>query len=388
MISAAGGVHEVADERMSRDHAKVQWDRGAWIIEDLESRNGTFVNGERIHGQVRRRGDVILRLGHTVFVLLADGRGQPGATHDQLVVGPELARVLDQVKRLARTGSTLLLQGEPGTGKDTVARLYHASGPRAAGPFVAVSCKAIIGVADRLLFGGKKGVVETIGHFQMARGGTLYLSGISDLDQTAQAALVRLLDVRDAAPPGEADVGIVCGGHLLRVAVGDGKLREDLFKRLLETSVQLPSLRARRIDLIRLVQREVAAVGGESNVKLGSHPKLLEACALRPWPGNVRELRTAVRQAAAKALGDQREIVRNEDLLDTAGMPSGASGGAETAVERKSSPEQIDKAAVIAAMERTNGVLVAAARALGIHKNALLKLLDEHGLAYETAIED
>jgi DNA-binding NtrC family response regulator len=317
-------------------------------------------------------------------MLLADGRGQPGTATDTLVVGPELARVFEQVKRAA-TGGTLLVQGEPGTGKDIAARLYHASGPRSAGPFVTVSCKAIVGVADRLLFGGKKGVIETIGHFQMARGGTLYLSSIADLDQNAQAALFRLLDVRDTAPhPGEHDVGIVCGGHQLRVAVGDGKLREDLFQRLLQTSVQLPSLRSRRVDLVRLVQLEVAAVGGESNVALGIHPKLLEACALRPWPGNVRELRAAVRQAAAKALGDQRDTVRHEDLLDAAGMPSGASGGAETAVERKSSPGEIDKATVIAAMERANGVLVAAARSLGIHKNALLKLLDDLGMAPES----
>ena len=244
-----------------------------------------------------------------------------------------------------------------------------------------VSCRAIVGVADRLLFGGKKGVVETIGHFQMARGGTLYLSHISELDPSAQAALWRVLDVRDTA--GGEDVGIVCSGHQLRVAVGDEKLREDLFQRLLETSVQLPPLRNRKIDLARIVQREVAAVGAESNVTLGVHARLLEACLLRPWPGNVRELRAAIRQAAGKALGDQRDTVRHEDLLDTAGMPSGASGGAETAVERKSSPGEIDKVAVIAAMQRANGVLVAAARSLGIHKNALVKLLDEHGIAHE-----
>src|SRR5438046_877554 len=76
-ITASGATHEIADERMSRDHAKVRWERGTWVIDDLDSRNGTFIDGERIAGQVRRRGDVIVRLGHTVFILLADGRGQP-----------------------------------------------------------------------------------------------------------------------------------------------------------------------------------------------------------------------------------------------------------------------------------------------------------------------
>src|SRR4051794_38404401 len=93
-IAAAGGSHEITDERMSRDHAKVRWDRGTWVIDDLESRNGTYVNGERIAGSVRRRGEVIVRLGHTLFVLVGDGRGQPVRDGDP-VVGPELERVLD-----------------------------------------------------------------------------------------------------------------------------------------------------------------------------------------------------------------------------------------------------------------------------------------------------
>ena len=88
-VTAAGASHELADERMSRDHAKVSWDRGSWTIRDLDSRNGTYVNGERVLGEVKRRGDVVLRIGHAIFLLVADGRGHPRISDGGSVVGPE-----------------------------------------------------------------------------------------------------------------------------------------------------------------------------------------------------------------------------------------------------------------------------------------------------------
>src|SRR5207237_537038 len=126
-IAAAGHAHEVNDERMSRDHATVTRDRDAWVITDLDSRNGTYVDGERITGMTKRRGDangdVVVRLGQSVFVLLADARGQPAADGD-IVIGPELARAYEQIRRHA-SSDTLLVHGESGSGKELAARLYH-----------------------------------------------------------------------------------------------------------------------------------------------------------------------------------------------------------------------------------------------------------------------
>src|SRR5690242_21565235 len=117
-IAAAGRTHEVDDERMSRDHALVTTERGLWLISDRDSRNGTFVDGERVHGEVRRRGEVVMRLGHTVFELLPDGRGHgPARAADppkDQVVCPELSRVYDQIRRHAAS-DTLLLHGESGS---------------------------------------------------------------------------------------------------------------------------------------------------------------------------------------------------------------------------------------------------------------------------------
>jgi transcriptional regulator of acetoin/glycerol metabolism len=387
-IVAAGKPHEVDDDRMSRDHALVTLDRGLWVIADRDSRNGTFVDGERIQGEVRRRGDVVVRLGHTVFILVRDGRGHGGLDPADQVVGPELARAHDKIRRHAAS-PTLLIHGEPGSGKELAAQLYHAAGPRSAGPFVAVNCAALpAGLAERLLFGSKKGAfsgaIDAMSHFQMARGGTLFLDEIAELEPAVQAKLLRVLEARETVPAGATsgapvDLGIVAASHRdLRQAVGEGQFRDDLYDRLALTTVHLPPLRARKVDIAHLVQREVALV----NPMLAPHAKLLEACCVRAWPGNVRELRGAVRQAANEAIAAGREIVRLEDLAPGAGVRVGPAPG-DTAVERPTTARavEIDKDAVVAALARANHVVSIAARTLGLHRTQLYRLMEEHGIA-------
>ena len=387
-ITAGGTTQEIDDERMSRDHATVRRDRGAWVVVDRDSRNGTFVDGERVVGEVRRRGDVVLRLGQTVFVLLEDARGHGArpAIRGEHVVGPELARAFEHIERNAGA-DTLLLHGESGSGKELAARLFHDAGPRNTGPFVAVNCATIPeGVAERLLFGAKKGAfsgaVDAPGHFQMAAGGTLFLDEVAELDASVQAKLLRVLETREVVPVGASastaiELGIVAASHReLRGAVADRRFRDDLYYRLARTTAQLPPLRARKVDIARLVQREVIAV----DTKLAAHPKLLESCCVRPWPGNVRELRGAVREAAKAALVAGRDRVRLEDLPEQAGHPFGGAQPA-TALERPvGSTPSLDKPTIEAALARADGVVSVAARALGLHRTQLYRLMDKFGL--------
>jgi DNA-binding NtrC family response regulator len=398
-IAAGDRTLEVEDERMSRDHAAVRVERGVWVIADRDSRNGTFVDGERVHGEVRRRGDVVLRLGHTVFVLVADGRGHGGEQPADEVVGPELARVYDQVRRHAAS-DTLLIHGESGSGKELAARLYHAAGPRAGGRFEPINCAAIPeGVAERLLFGSKKGAfsgaIDATGHFQTAHGGTLFLDEIADLDPAVQAKLLRVIETREVVPVGAThgtpvDIGIVAASHCdLRQAVAERRFRDDLYFRLALVTVHVPALRARKVDIARLVQREVAG----ASRKLAPHAKLIEACCLRPWPGNIRELRSSVRQAAAEALAAGRDIVRVEDLAATAGMPlvpapsesgtgAGAGAGAGAGLDRpRVVAGEIDREAVAAALARASNVVSVAARALGVHRTQLYRLMEKYGIS-------
>ena len=374
-----GATHEINDDRMSREHASVRFERGHWVVTDHESRNGTYVNGQRISGEVRRRGDSVLRLGHTVFVLLMDASGHPAPLDGD---GPELARAYGQVMQAAR-GNTMLLYAEPGSGRETAARVFHESSARKGGPFVTVHCGAVPdGVAERLLFGAKKGVVDSLGHFQMAAGGTIFLDDVSALGGAAQAKLLRLIERGQIEPIGGTastiDIGIVACAHAeIRLAVGDGRFDAELFKRLAPT-VTLPPLRERKVDIARLVQREIAA----SDPKLTAHAKLIEACLVRSWPGNTRELQAAVRKAALDVLAQKRDQVRVEDLDPAAGVTAGALA-AETAVERpKTPPADIDKAAVEAALVKANNVISVAARLLGIHRSQLYQLMDKHGIVF------
>ena len=387
---------ELADERMSREHARVRFERGAWTVTDLGSRNGTFVNGERIAGDVRVRGDAVVRLGHSVFLLVADGRGYDDLAHPEpgdAVAGPELSRVHDQVRRAA-AGPTLLVHGESGSGKELIARLYHAAGPRAAGPFVAVNCAAIPeGVAERLLFGAKKGAFsgaqDAAGYLTSADGGTLFLDEIAELDAAVQAKLLRALETREVLPVGATqpvaiDVGVVAASHReLRALVAAKHFRDDLYYRLARAVVHVPPLRARKLDIARLVARTLAA----HDRALAPHARLVEACCVRPWPGNVRELIAAVTEAAEAARAAGRTTVRVEDLPPGAGQPlaggAAPSDSADTAPTPTpaSDPARHDREAIVAALAAAGGVVSVAARALGLHRTQLYRLMEKHGIA-------
>jgi DNA-binding NtrC family response regulator len=378
-IEAGNQVVEIDDERVSRAHATVRYDQGTWVIGDRDSHNGTYVDGARVVGEVRRRNDCVVRLGHSVFLLVHDGRGYdelPVADDDQ-IIGVELARVYDQVRRHA-DDPTLLVHGESGSGKELVARLYHASSARAAGPFVAVNCAAVPeGVAERLLFGSRKGAFsgaqDAVGYLQSAHGGTLFLDEIADLDPAVQAKLLRAIETREITPVGAnspiaIELGVIAASHReLRAEVAAKRFRDDLFYRLARTTLRVPPLRERRLDIARLVARELGR---------NAHARLLEACCIRPWPGNVRELLGALALAKATARGEGRELVRLEDLPADVGV-------AMTTAEPAPVATTLDKAAILDALARAGGVVSNAARALGLHRTQLYRLMDKHGIARE-----
>jgi transcriptional regulator with PAS, ATPase and Fis domain len=391
VIAATGPVElgrsdHLDDDRMSREHAVVRFERGAWVVADRGSRNGTFVDGERITGELQHRGDAVLRLGHSVFLLVPDGRGYDRLPPDDgtYVIGPELARVYAEARRHANE-PMLLVQGDSGAGKDLIARQFHDAGPRSAGPFVAVNCAAIPeGVAERLLFGARKGAfsgaTDAAGYLQSASGGTLFLDEIAELELAVQAKLLRAIETHEVLPIGATapiavELGIVAASHReLRGEVAGRRFRDDLYYRIARATVRLPPLRERKLDIARLVVRELAAV----DRSLVAHARLLEGCCTRPWPGNVRELRSAVRVAAGAARAAARTTVRVEDLPLHAGMPV------------RDEPPPIpdlpalhgapDRDAILGALERAGGVVSVAARTLGLHRTQLYRLMDKHAI--------
>jgi transcriptional regulator of acetoin/glycerol metabolism len=382
---AAPGVFVVEDDRVSRLHTRVTLTGAGVRITDLGSRNGTAVDGRRVHDETFGQLPRVLRIGQTLFRFTADVRPffRGGVeVHDKEVVGPTLRVSRDEIVRAAKNGTTVLLTGPSGSGKELAARAFHVASAREQAPFIAVNCAAIpTGLAESLLFGAKKGShstasADTEGYVQSADKGTLFLDEIAELDITVQAKLLRVLELREVLPlgasrPRKVDVQ-VCSATLkdLRVEMMNGRFREDVYFRLAVPAVRLPALIERLEEMPVLAQLELAAV----DPRLTLHVSFLEAAALRAWPGNVREFLRELRQSARAALDAPRLVVEAKDLSPAAGEEINAtrpSSNPRAAAEQ--TPDNIR-----GALLREKGNVTRAARALGMHRNQLRRWLEKN----------
>jgi DNA-binding NtrC family response regulator len=403
----AGGA-PVPDERMSRRHARIDHRDGVLVVEDLGSRNGTFVDGARVQGREEHTFARVVRAGSTLLVPVPNVRPFLGAciTSDgALVAGPTLSRVLADVAAAAAAGETVLMRGESGAGKENAARVFHANGGNARGPFVAVNCATIPGtVAERLLFGAKRGAYsgatdDADGFCAAADGGTLFLDEVGELPLDVQAKLLRFLENHEffplgASKPRRVNVRICCATHRdLREGVAAGSFRADLNYRLSTFEVRLPPLRERVEEIPWLIQHAVAASGQAIDV----HASFVEACILRPWPGNVRELLGAVRRALHEAR--EGKLLSVEHMDGNAGahaVPSspprspslheepGSESRIRSARGRDPAPRGPDlpseREQMIEALKKTGGNQTTAARLLGMSRRTFIRRLGELGV--------
>ncbi|MFL5352041.1 sigma 54-interacting transcriptional regulator [Archangium sp.] len=402
---------EAQDPRMSRRHARIRFDGRRFWVTDLGSQNGTFVDGEPVPPETPREVQRVIRMGDSLFVPNADVNPleQLGVvTRDGFVRGPAVQALLEEVARAARLGFPLHIHGESGTGKEGMARAFHENGPHSAGPFVAVNCAAIPQtIAERLLFGAKRGAysgadADAQGYLQSADGGTLFLDEVVELDLAVQAKLLRALETKEilslgAAKPKTVDILICSASNKdLRGLVAAGKLREDLYFRIGRPEVSLPPLRQRPEELALLVQREVQQVAPE----LGLHISLVETCLLRPWPGNVRELLVETRSAIQAALMHGAQRVEARHLSTNAGTafgsgpapapmsvptsappPEDREAAAREAASRARPLEADERTRIEEALRQQGGNVAATARALGMHRTQLRRLLERHAIA-------
>ena len=366
----------IDDRRMSRRHVELSRDGGRWRIRDLDSHNGTYVDGVQIKGVVERTEVRVVRAGDTLLVVRPDlgTYERPTMQLDGAVVGPTLQATYAALDAVARAGTTLHILGETGSGKELAARRFHDIGPHATGPFVAVNCAAIpTTLAEGMLFGVRKGAysgadADRDGYFVAADNGTLFLDEVGELALDVQAKLLRVIETKQVVSLGSTksrtvEVRVCSATHRdLRGAVADGAFREDLFYRIGRPTVTVPPLRDRPEDIAYLT----VVAAGRVAPKLAVHGSLVEQLLLRPWPGNVRELLAEVADAAGRAVAARAEAITADHLADEAG----------TAVVAKSDKAaDLDAATVTAALERTNGNVAAAARDLGVHRNQLRRFL-------------
>jgi DNA-binding NtrC family response regulator len=313
-------------------------------------------------------------------------RYEPGTI---VAESPRSQELLALLRRIAPSRSTVLIQGESGTGKELVARMLHYWSDRVGRPFVAVNCKAFAeGVLESELFGHERGAftgatTARAGCFQRATGGTLFLDEIGEIGPDFQAKLLRVLQDGEVLPVGgtrpvPVDVRVVAAtNRVLRDEVAAGRFRDDLFFRLHVLPVQLAPLRERREDVLPLARHFLARHAAEAGRSLAFGPEAEAALLAHPWPGNVRELENAVERAVVLARGDQ---ITPEDLL----LESGPDGGtAATPAAGGSLQDVLDRAAadrIRTALAAAGGHRAEAARALGVERTTLYRMMRRLGL--------
>jgi transcriptional regulator with GAF, ATPase, and Fis domain len=330
------GTHalRVADKEASRHHCTIDYDaaRDTYAIVDGDSRNGTYVDGERTaradvgHGSVVRVGKSLI-----VFVDVDIASDAPLARETATLRGQSLAmqRVRGEIPLVAPRPLPVLILGETGTGKERVAEEIHRQSGRS-GAFVAVNCAAIAAsLAESELFGHAQGAFTGASHrsdglFVAADGGTLFLDEIGELPLAIQPKLLRALAEGEVRAVGRSDtrtvsVRVIAATHRdLEASVTSGSFRADLFARLAAWTIRLPPLRERREDVLRLatgfLERDAT---GEPQIALSS--TAAEALVLYSWPFNVRQLEQVL--AAAKLRAGTTGVLRIEHLPDEIARP-------------------------------------------------------------------
>jgi len=316
---------------------------------------------------------------------LADGGGSEATVLGSIITAaPEMQKVAKTIERVANADVSVMLLGASGTGKELLARAVHEKSGRK-GDFIVFNGAAIPeNLLEAELFGYERGaftgaVKSNVGKIELAEGGTLFLDEVGDIPLPLQVKLLRFLQERvieriGGRQPIAVDTRIVCATHQdLEAMISDGRFREDLYYRLAEIVVKIPSLAERSGDSTLLARHFVNRFGRELNPKVQAlSADALAAVDCYNWPGNVRELENRIKRAVIMA--DGRSVTADD--LD---LP-GTSSQEPDQINLRSAREVADRKAIRQAMSRTENNISGAAKLLGISRPTLYDLIKQYRL--------
>jgi len=301
--------------------------------------------------------------------------------------------VLQQVDTVAPTDSTVLIQGETGTGKELIARAIHDRSGRRERTFVKINCAAIpLGLLESELFGHEKGaftgaIARKIGRFELAHHGTLFLDEIGDIPLELQPKLLRVLQEQEFERLGSphtqrVDVRVIAATNQdLGQMVGEGKFRSDLFYRLNIFPIALPSLRDRAEDIPLLARYFTSKYSRRMNKHIERiAPDTLEALTRYPWPGNVRELQNYIERAVILAIDAQLRTPPPEAKSN--GSQPGSTDDLRTTTLREA-----ERRHIVQALRQSNWVVggpTGAAARLGMKRTSLLYRMEKLGISRQS----
>jgi transcriptional regulator with PAS, ATPase and Fis domain len=382
------------DTLVSAQHARVLRTPGGYELEDLGSKNGTWVDNVRVEGRLRLRDGALVFLGNHVAVFRLTSSLEIEAMKAELTTplgpvattSPTLSMACDRLRRLAASDSELLILGDTGVGKEVYARAVHQTSGRG-GRFVAINCGAIPReLVESELFGYRQGAHSTAhqakpGLIEEAEAGTLFLDEIGEMSAEAQIKLLRFLQDRELTPlgatrPRRIDVRIIAATNRTLPGSGSGAgkspsgLRDDIVARLGAAPIHLPPLRSRLEDLGALIAYFLRDTPGVT-----LEQPAFRALCLHTWPLNVRELEKIITTAAVLSAGTKPIALR--DLPDPIARALAAAVGVPA---RKASGRSPTAAELEELLRRHDGNVADVSRELGKHRAAVWRWIKKFGL--------
>ena len=381
----------VDDPTVSRFHCELVGDARGVRVRDLGSKNGTILDGVRVHdaepkdGSLLRMGRAVVRIG-----LAAESQALKLSSRTRFggLVGESLAlrATFALLERAAATTATVLIDGETGTGKGAMAEAIHVESARRDRPFVVVDCGAMSAtLLDSELFGHEKGAFTgaertRIGAFEEADGGTLFLDEIGELPLDLQPKLLRVLESREVRRLGQnsrrtVDFRLIAATNRdLRAEVNAGRFRSDLYYRLAVLRLTAPPLRSRPEDLPAIAHAILVGLGATpAELAAMTAPDVLARLAGSAWPGNVRELRNYLERSVV--MQAPAPLGASDALPEATATVAAIDPSLPYADARRRMLDDFERRYAEAVLAAHGGKVAAAARAAGVARYSFYRLL-------------